>query len=453
MEQKVYTSLESAYQELPLWIRKHSERVSEYCGVLFDILVEDGTFTTVQDYSKILKKDKRELIKNVVKYHDIGKVFLPAKYQSEKDLTEEGLAIYHTHIIKGYDFVDSLELADSQLYLSVVEEHHEFYNGDGIFENKYESEIGLISRMVKLMNDFDNLVMSIVSDSVFDDALVELEPKKGLEYDPDLLDVLMVHKPVFRSVFKRYQKDSKQVPKVNCVIPRKKNRPIFMQYKPCVKDTKTLFYEGKMFSYADVEGEPSIPFESFENSVKEVDGYVDFSTYSILEAMDTMNKFIAGNTSVKFIAVPLLKTPLSKRTFISDLKKVLYATRLSSENIGFILDISVFEKMTKTMITNCQMLKDMGCNLVLNGVSNVDMERVYDTGFRYCYVVDKDLESRKDILDSEFVKSDNGITLVYVKALEGEGSSKGVKNSISCVIEADTYEEENVVVKKEYKNL
>jgi putative nucleotidyltransferase with HDIG domain len=88
--------------------------------------------------------------------HDIGKIDLPDRLRwADRELSSAEMAAYREHVTKGATLAKKVGLATGAQ--RIVAHHHERHNGSGYPAHLQGDSIDLPSRIVSLVNEYDNL--------------------------------------------------------------------------------------------------------------------------------------------------------------------------------------------------------------------------------------------------------------------------------------------------------
>jgi response regulator RpfG family c-di-GMP phosphodiesterase len=172
-------SLADALEVKDPYTRGHSERVSQYCGVIAREMGLSG---------ELLRRI--ELGGHV---HDIGKIGVredvlnkPAK------LTKEEYQHIMTHPMVGWKILAPL-LAETPEALNIVRSHHERFDGRGIPDGLAGSAIPLEARIAAVADSFD----AMTSDRPYrlrlsmEEAIAEIVRCSGAQYDPSVVEAML----------------------------------------------------------------------------------------------------------------------------------------------------------------------------------------------------------------------------------------------------------------------
>jgi HD-GYP domain-containing protein (c-di-GMP phosphodiesterase class II) len=130
-----------------------------------------------------------EEIYNAAIIHDIGKIYIPSSILSKPGaLTDLELQFVKAHPSGGYDIIKGIDFPAS-ISKSILQ-HHERLDGSGYPQGLLEKDICLEAKILAVAD----VVEAISSHRPYrpalgiDKALKEIEEKKGILYDPDIVD-------------------------------------------------------------------------------------------------------------------------------------------------------------------------------------------------------------------------------------------------------------------------
>lgn len=166
----------------------HSQRVSRFSRII----------------AQLIGLSPREIdrVATAALLHDVGKIheiFAPI-LQKPGRLTPEERAIMELHPIKSAELV--AKISDLQDIVPAVRHHHENWNGTGYPDRLAGKEIPIGSRIIMFADTID----AMTTDRPYRKALGESEVReelakfRGIQFDPDICDVL-VSSPDFARLF------------------------------------------------------------------------------------------------------------------------------------------------------------------------------------------------------------------------------------------------------------
>jgi putative nucleotidyltransferase with HDIG domain len=164
--------------ENPLFLEKHSKRVSQYCNQLGKALgFTDSELDTIELAGLL---------------HDIGKTSIPKTIiKKETTLTPEEWKIMKTHTIIGYDILNSScsfhEIAE------VAKSHHERIDGKGYPNHLKGDEIPYLARVISIVDAYEAMTndrpyRKAISKQT---AIKELIKNSGTQFDSEIVDVFI----------------------------------------------------------------------------------------------------------------------------------------------------------------------------------------------------------------------------------------------------------------------
>lgn len=136
--------------------------------------------------------------------HDIGKVVIPDQILGKPgQLTPEERQIMQTHVQHGMDLVAQAEILNEAT--PVVAGHHERYDGTGYPFGLKGADIPFEARLFAIIDVFDALTSRRVYKPAYSvaEALATMADRRGLHFDPILLDRFVELAPRFFSILPR----------------------------------------------------------------------------------------------------------------------------------------------------------------------------------------------------------------------------------------------------------
>ncbi len=219
------SSLDSAYENMKLSSEIEDAHVSKITmqKTLLDRLNNAisirsketaGHMQRVSDSSTLLAKyygctnDYIELLRTASPMHDIGKIGIPDSILlKEGPLTKEEREIINTHTTLGQDMF----LGDESPLIVMIREitggHHEKWDGTGYPNRLSGDSIPLSGRITAICDVFDALLSErpYKKSFNFDKTMEIMLSGKGTHFDPDLLDLFLVHIDEMREISQSYQ--------------------------------------------------------------------------------------------------------------------------------------------------------------------------------------------------------------------------------------------------------
>ncbi|MEZ4527153.1 MAG: cyclic nucleotide-binding domain-containing protein [Desulfobacterales bacterium] len=160
----------------------HIFRISQYSG----LLAEKIGFSA----------EKTECIRNASSMHDIGKIGIPDRILLKPGrLTEDEFDEIKKHTIIGANILRNPRSELLQCAKTIVESHHEKFNGKGYPKALKGMQIPVEARIVAIVDAFD----AITSDRPYepalstDEAVERIKKDRGTHFDPEITDVFINH--------------------------------------------------------------------------------------------------------------------------------------------------------------------------------------------------------------------------------------------------------------------
>jgi putative nucleotidyltransferase with HDIG domain len=124
--------------------------------------------------------------------HDIGKISIKDHILlGSERLTEEEFAQIKSHPAKGEEIIKSLPFL--QEAAKMVRHHHEYFDGKGYPDGLEGKRIELGARILKVADSFDAMTTDRLYHKALglEDAIREMEEKKGADFDPEIVDAFI----------------------------------------------------------------------------------------------------------------------------------------------------------------------------------------------------------------------------------------------------------------------
>jgi putative two-component system response regulator len=161
---------------------RHNERMSRYCALIAERVGESP--------------EGIEMIRHATMMHDIGKIAVPDRILLKPGpLTPEEREVMQRHAQDGFEILDGSSSEVLQLAATVALTHHEHWDGGGYPRGLAGADIPFEGRIAAIADVFD----AITSDRVYrkayplTEAVEILRAQRGRQFDPNLLDIFMLH--------------------------------------------------------------------------------------------------------------------------------------------------------------------------------------------------------------------------------------------------------------------
>jgi putative two-component system response regulator len=171
---------------------KHIQRVSLYAEIL------------ARAYG--LPEEECALIREAAPMHDIGKIGIPdAILLKPGHLETRERQTINTHTLIGSDILAGGTSPLVRLAQGIAVSHHERFDGSGYPKGLKREEISVAGKIIALCDVFDAITSrrSYKPASSFEEAVAEIQKGRGLQFDPQLVDLFIQVLPQIKDVWKR----------------------------------------------------------------------------------------------------------------------------------------------------------------------------------------------------------------------------------------------------------
>ena len=183
----------------------HIQKTAAYVSLLLDGLKRKGL------HPDILTPQYIEAVIKSAPLHDIGKIKIPdAVLNKTGELTKEEYEIMKTHTTSGKAIIDkAITDVEGEDYLvearNMAAYHHERWDGTGYPEGLKGEQIPLSARVMAVADVLDALTSPRVYKPAFplSKALRIIEEGKGVQFDPDCVEVLKESIPQVIEILKK----------------------------------------------------------------------------------------------------------------------------------------------------------------------------------------------------------------------------------------------------------
>lgn len=142
-----------------------------------------------------LPPEEIESLEYAALLHDIGKIGIPGKLLNKHEsLNPEETLRLQEHPILGEKILS--HVAFFKPCLSIVRNHHEWYNGEGYPDGLIGKETNFLSKIVQLVDAFDAMTSNrpYRNAMLLEDVLEELKRFSGSQFDPEIVDMFISKK-------------------------------------------------------------------------------------------------------------------------------------------------------------------------------------------------------------------------------------------------------------------
>jgi putative two-component system response regulator len=137
--------------------------------------------------------------------HDIGKLTIPHEILHKPGkLTPEEFEIMKLHASNAFELLNKSERNFTKAAAIIAYEHHEHWDGTGYPRGLKGDDIHIYGRIVALADVLDALTHKRCYKHAwsFDDALEYIKQRKGTQFDPQLVDILLNNIEEFRAIIR-----------------------------------------------------------------------------------------------------------------------------------------------------------------------------------------------------------------------------------------------------------
>ena len=200
-QQRIRTELEMTQQEIIDALMEVVESVSDETGRHVKRVADISRMLARK--SPILSAEDEELIHLTAPMHDIGKLFIPQEILHKPGkLTEAEFEIVKTHTTKAHRI---LKISNRKVINAadiIATQHHEKWDGSGYPYGLKAEEIHPFGRVVAIADVLDALTHKRVYKDAWsiDEACEYIVERRGKQFDPDLVDILINNKEEFRAI-------------------------------------------------------------------------------------------------------------------------------------------------------------------------------------------------------------------------------------------------------------
>lgn len=186
----------------------HIIRTQQYVKIIAERLQIMGCFIDELDSEMI------EFLFKASPLHDVGKVGIPDEILKKPgQLTSEEWTIMQTHTTIGESALAAAQQTSNQnknvisVAIEIAGGHHEKWDGSGYPRGLAGGEIPLSARIMALADVYDALVSERVYKEgwTHDRAVATILEKRGIHFDPDVVDAFMYETNEFQAVASTYK--------------------------------------------------------------------------------------------------------------------------------------------------------------------------------------------------------------------------------------------------------
>lgn len=370
-----FASLEEAFAALPQSVQEHSIRVSDYMRVLFLQACVADIYDDDEKAFAVLDEEYCELAVLIGRYHDLGKVLVPAEYHRlEENFSPEEVALYQKHAGDSAKLIDVIGSRTKQfgkkeaaLVREALASHHERWNGAGFPGKQNGKSIPILARILAVANALDHFAAEKRSEQPLEYAIEQMSARSRTMYDPKVVELLRPARGKLKRVFGSYLSQSRAIPETETFIRRSSTRPFALWYRPIAlrKEEQTTAYEAAIRfrnkkawqEYSEVSH--MLRREKMEN---------ELGIYMMIEACDTINRLDTCQIPAEYIALELPAGWLNRRGAYRDVSQLLVETGVDAKRLCIMVAERTWATQTKTMLENLKKLSGLECRTMVSGI-------------------------------------------------------------------------------------
>ncbi|AZR80978.1 HD domain-containing phosphohydrolase [Thiomicrospira sp. S5] len=193
-EKRFATELEENQKEIIFVLTELMESTSDETGQHIRRVAECSK--CLAHYHPNLSSDDESVIYHAAPMHDIGKMTVPLEILHKPGkLTPAEFQIIKSHTTTAYDMLKFSKRKFIQAAAVIALQHHEKWDGSG-YPNRLAGEnIHIYARIVSVADVFDALTHKREYKDAWpiDDAVQYIVEQKGIQFDPQLVDIFTEH--------------------------------------------------------------------------------------------------------------------------------------------------------------------------------------------------------------------------------------------------------------------
>ncbi len=152
-----------------------------------------------------MSRDDADLLRLASSLHDVGKIGIPDEIINKIGaLTESEFVIITQHPRIGYEILKGSNQTIMRTAAQLALQHHERWDGQGYPQGLHEDHIHIFARITSIADAFDDLASPSKQESAphREDIIAFFTQRRGTQFDPQLVDVLLQHLNEFLTVRK-----------------------------------------------------------------------------------------------------------------------------------------------------------------------------------------------------------------------------------------------------------
>lgn len=200
-ELRILSELEQNQKEMIFMLTELMEATSDETGQHIKRVAEISRLLAY--YHPSLNSEDEHIIFHASPMHDIGKITLPRSILHKPGkLTDEEREVMKTHTTNAYNFLKLSQRKFIKAAAMIAYHHHEKWDGTGYPQNLKGDDIHIYGRIVALADVFDALTHKRKYKEAWDTdvAIKYIVDLKGIQFDPQLVDIFEQHIDEFISI-------------------------------------------------------------------------------------------------------------------------------------------------------------------------------------------------------------------------------------------------------------
>ena len=202
-KQRLLSELEDSQKEMIFILAELMEATSDETGKHIKRIAE--TSALMAKYHPSLNEDDVETLYHASPMHDIGKMTIPWDILHKAgQYTEQEFSLMKNHTTNAFKLLSCSERKLIKAAAIIAHEHHEKWNGKGYPHGLEGSNIHIYGRIVALADVFDALTHKRQYKEAWEinDAVSYIKDHRGIQFDPELVDIFEEHLDEFIDIAK-----------------------------------------------------------------------------------------------------------------------------------------------------------------------------------------------------------------------------------------------------------
>ncbi len=207
-EIRILTELEQNQKEMIFMLTELMEATSDETGQHIKRVAEISRL--LAHYYPSLNHEDEDIIFHGSPMHDIGKITLPQSILHKPGgLTPEEREVMKTHTTNAYNFLKLSQRKFIKAAAMIAYHHHEKWDGTGYPQGLEGDDIHIYGRIVALADVFDALTHKRKYKDAWpiDKAVEYIKDLRGVQFDPDLVDIFIEHLEEFVDIIRSSSQD------------------------------------------------------------------------------------------------------------------------------------------------------------------------------------------------------------------------------------------------------